>query len=173
MITQILKDHGYMDRLHEISKLDGMFTKVGFPGKGRLRRGDSSDKKQVDDMSEIIKIAATHEFGAPSHNIPERSFLRTAYDENFTALQEFKKSRFALVVTGKLTAKQAFAQIGEWFTNKVKEKIRSNIPPPNSEKTIARKSSSRKRTSNSSSRTLIDTAQMLNSVQHVEGSRDE
>lgn len=178
-LTQRIIDHGYSERIDEIRKMNHLFTKVGFPTDGTV---GTQDKKRVkvkkgkqkfgsyskvkgsghegaETMSEIIAIAAIHEFGAPSRNIPERSFVRTGFDENYPALQSFKKTQATLVMQGKQTAMIGIQKIGEWFTSKIKLKIRSNIPPALQPATIARKHSTR---------TLIDTAQMINSVQHKE-----
>jgi len=158
---QRIIDKGYSKRISEIGRMDHLFTKVGFPENAEVgeakRKGSGHTRK--DNMSEIIQIAAVHEFGAPKRNIPERPFVRASLDENFQELQEFKKKQAHLVISGTQTAMVGIAKIGEWLTNKMKIKINSNIPPPLQQRTIDRKKSSR---------TLIDTAQMLNSVQHVE-----
>jgi hypothetical protein len=160
-ISQRIVDHGYTKRVNEIAEMNHLFTKVGFPENGEVgeasRKG--SEHESISAMSELIQVAAVHEFGAPKRNIPERSFVRSTFDEVFTALQEFKRMQASLVIQGKQTATQGIAKVGEWLTNKTKLKINSNIPPANSLYTEARKKSTR---------TLIDTAQMLNSVQHEE-----
>lgn len=160
--------------------MNHLFTKVGFPENGevgeqrtkvvpiRVEKGRfagrkhearGSGHKAADTMSEIIQIAAVHEFGAPNKNIPERSFVRSSLDENLQELQIFKKQQAEFVIRGRQTAMVGIAKIGEWLTNKMKLKINSNIPPRLADATIARKGSSK---------SLIDTAQMLNSVQHTE-----
>ena len=160
-IKQHINDNGYSARVNDIAEMNHLFTKVGFPENGEL--GEATKKgsghEATETMSEIITVAAVHEFGAPARNIPERSFIRTSFDDNFTALQEFKKMQAALVIQGKQSAMTGIRKIGEWLTNKTKARINSNIPPKLADKTIARKHSSR---------ALIDTAQMINSVQHVE-----
>ena len=159
--TQRIIDHGYSSRVDEIAKMNHLFTKVGLPENGEV--GQSTQPGSGHDaatyMSEIIAVGAVHEFGAPEKNIPERPFIRTSFDDNFQALQEFKKTQAALVIEGKQTAAIGIAKIGEWMTNKTKLKINSNIPPKLSPFTIKRKHSSR---------SLIDTGQMINSIQHAE-----
>jgi phage gpG-like protein len=178
-IHQRIIDHGYAERINQIAAMDHLFTKVGLPENGEVgeqkkrrvvvRKGKQrfgsytavrgSRHEAAENMSEIIRIAAVHEFGAPKRNIPERPFIRTSFDDNFPALQEFKKTQAMLVIQGKQTAMTGIKKIGEWLTNKTKAKINSNIPPELDPKTIKRKHSSR---------TLIDTAQLLNSIQHTE-----
>jgi len=53
----------------------------------------------------------------------------------------------------------ALSEVGEWMTAKTKAKIRGLKSPPNAASTIKRKKSSNP---------LIDTGQMINSIQHVE-----
>lgn len=156
-VRQIIKDNGYSDRMREIKEMKRLFSKVGFPENGEI--GDVEKKKTSRTMAEVIEIAAVHEFGAPKRNIPMRAFLRPSFDENFDDLQEFKKKQAKLVIEGEQTALVGMSKIGEWLTNKTKEKIASGIPPELSPATIKRKGSTK---------TLIDTGQMLNSVQHVE-----
>ena len=156
---QRIIDRGYADRIKEIDNLHHLFTKVGFPENAEPGTGSRTMVVQERNMSEVIRIAAIHEFGAPKANIPERSFVRSSFDENFQGLQDFKKEQARLVIAGKQTAMVGIMKIGEWLTNKIKIKINSNVPPPLKQMTIDRKGSSK---------SLIDTAQMLNSVQHVE-----
>jgi len=160
-IRQRVIDNGYSERLDAIREMNRLFTKVGFPENGTpeepTRKGSGHD--MTNQMSEIITVAAVQEFGAPYKGIPERPFVRTSFDDNYDALQEFKKKEASLVIQGKQSAMTAIQKIGEWMTNKTKLKINSNIPPELADETIKRKRSTR---------TLIDTAQMLNSVQHEE-----
>jgi len=160
-IHQRIIDHGYAERINQIAAMDHLFTKVGLPENGEV--GDATRKgsghKATNQMSEVVTVAAVHEFGAPKRNIDERPFIRTSFDDNFPALQEFKKTQAMLVIQGKQTAMTGIKKIGEWLTNKTKAKINSNIPPELDLKTVKRKHSSR---------TLIDTAQLLNSIQHTE-----
>ena len=160
-VSQKINDNGYKNRIAEIAEMNHLFTKVGLPENGDVGEPTvaGSEHESATMLSEIIQVAAVHEFGSPARNIPERSFVRTSFDENFQALQEFKKKQAALVIEGKQSALTGITKIGEWLTNKTKLKINSNVPPPLKPLTIARKHSSR---------TLIDTAQMINSIQHTE-----
>lgn len=182
-------------------ELGHWFTKVGFPEAGQL--GAPSKKGEappVTAMSQIIKIAAAHEFGANIKHpggtayrtiaiggeiraifisnkeaeefdrrtrphtieIPERPFMRMSFDNNRGELQTFKAARVLAVARGKEDAVTAIKKIGEFMTNKTKMTIRGGQFQPLSRATVLRKHSSRP---------LIDTSQMINSVQHLEERR--
>jgi hypothetical protein len=85
--------------------------------------------------------------------------MRLAFENNLAPLQELKKARILAVARGVETAETAIKKIGEWFTARTKLTIRDGGFVPLKPQTIKRKKSSRP---------LIDTAQMLNSIQHVE-----
>lgn len=104
----------------------------------------------------IAEYATHNEFG--TIHIPERSFMRTSFDENISAITADLDRGYDDVKSGNATVYSALNKIGMKHTDRVKKKILSNIAPPNAASTIARKKSSR---------TLIDTGTMLNSVNHL------
>lgn len=116
-----------------------------------VQQGDMNGEGQ-----QIAEYAAYNEFG--TENIPERSFMRTAFDENLPQLKEDMDKRYAEVQAGTMTVRQALMNVGLKHADVIKDKIDTNIPPPNSPVTIARKGSSK---------TLIDSASMKNSVHPI------
>lgn len=102
----------------------------------------------------IADYAQLNEFG--TSKIPARPFLRTTADE-----QEAKwQSQMDKIVTLAISNQEQdvdvlLGRVGELVVNDIKEKISSNMPPPNAEATKARKKSSQ---------TLIDTGAMRASV---------
>jgi hypothetical protein len=132
------------------------FVKVGFPEDGTAKAGKGGAATR--NMSEVIQIAAVHEFGAPARNVPERSFLRSTLDEQKEALQGIKRAQYLRVVKGETNTEQVLKKIGVWMTARIQEKIRSNIPPALAENT-------RKAKTAKGRVALIDTAQMINSIQ--------
>jgi hypothetical protein len=148
-----------------------VYTKVGFPENGTIGTGVEtvvgkygSKRKMVtvpvETMSEIATIAAVHEFGAPNKNIPERSFLRTTLDEHYGDLQSFKVRQYQLFLQGSFGLKEAIGRVGEWLVGKVQARIRSGPFQVLSPATLAAKFPKTK--------PLIDTGQLLNSLQHEE-----
>ena len=111
--------------------------------------------------SELVIIAATHEFGTEHAGknrditIPERSYLRSAIDNNRDKITEFISKGMDKVLEGKLDHETFLNQVGVFVQGLIQERILSNIPPPNAPSTIKRKGSDR---------TLIDTGRLLQSI---------
>lgn len=116
-----------------------------------VQQGDMNGEGQ-----QIAEYAAYNEFG--TENIPERSFMRTAFDENLPQLKEDMDRRYSEVQAGTKTVYQALGLVGLRHQDQIKQKIDQNVPPPNSPFTIARKGSSK---------TLIDTGAMKNSIHYI------
>ena len=104
----------------------------------------------------IAGYGAANEYGTES--IPERSFMRSSFDENLSKIQNDMNQQAGLVMAGQSTVKAALSNIGMKHADRVKKKIGSNIQPPNHPETIRRKKSSR---------TLIDNGDMINSVHYI------
>ena len=101
------------------------------------------------------------------HFIPERSFIRSTVDAHAKGdwARESEALKKAVVQDG-LTVDVALKRMGLLIKAAIQAKIRSNVPPPNAPSTIARKGSSK---------TLINTGQLLNSIDyevHREGERE-
>ena len=133
------------------------FTKVGFPAEASPK-GNGPAKS----MLEQVQIAAVHEFGAPKRHVPERSFLRATHDENREKLNKISDLELDRIFKGESTVEQSLSRIGEWLTSKMKNRIRNRISPALSSATIKAKGSDVP---------LIDTAQMIQSITHVEVAR--
>lgn len=111
---------------------------------------------QNSDGVDIAEYAAANEFG--TSRIPERSFMRSTFDENVQEIKREMDSTYGNVLAGSMTIRGALATLGMKHQTDVQLKINSNIQPANSPYTIAQKGSSR---------TLIDTAAMRNSVKYI------
>jgi len=108
------------------------------------------------DGQQIAEYAAYNEFGTES--IPERSFMRSAFDENLAELKQDMDTQYGRVQAGQITVRTALGLVGLRHQDQIKNKIDTNIPPPNSPVTIAKKGSSH---------TLIDTGAMKNSIHYI------
>lgn len=140
------EDFGFRALIQRIRGLDGIEGTVGIQGAeaSQVREGGTTN----------LKIAQVHEFGAPNANIPQRSFLRSTFDENERKYERELERGAGSVVDGK-SAVAAVLRVTEIARADVLDKINSNIPPPLSDATIARKGDAL---------ALVDTGQLFNSI---------
>lgn len=104
----------------------------------------------------VAEYAAYNEFG--TEDIPERSFMRSTFDEKVRQIESDMKAEYGKVADGKSTVYRALSIVGLKHETDIKEKIRSGVNPPNAEYTIAKKGSDK---------TLIDTGAMINHVRYI------
>lgn len=97
---------------------------------------------------EYVMIANVHEFGARIRNgkgytiIPERSFMRSTFDENNGEWINFFESQLKLLLNGRLEAKTLCERLGARMVADIQKKIKEIDTPPNAPSTIAQKGSS-------------------------------
>jgi hypothetical protein len=105
------------------------------------------------DGTSVPMVAAIMEFGAPSKGIPPRPFMR-----NMIAAKsaEWPEAMAALLVENDYDALRTLQQTGEAIAGQLKQSIVDTNSPPLAQSTIDRKGFSKP---------LVDTAQMLNSVE--------
>lgn len=103
-------------------------------------------------------LAAIHEFGSPPSSIPERSFLRSTFDEKQRGYQK-ELDRIARAGLDGAALEGEMTLLGEQYRADAIDKIRSGIPPPLAPATIARKGGE--------ATPLIDTGQLVNSIRVV------
>lgn len=75
-------------------------------------------------------------------HIPERSFLRSGYDQNRDAVLEKASKLLADVAAGTMTATGCYKAVGIELSSKIKDYARDLKSPPNHPFTIDRKGSS-------------------------------
>lgn len=123
------------------------FTKAGIP------------ENAVDAKGEKIAIRAiANEYGTDT--IPERPFMRKAFDENRENLMALERKLFSDVLRGRISASECLRRIGEAQAECIKKSIRDFDNPPNADSTIEQKGKDDP---------LIDTGAMLDAVTHIEG----
>lgn len=167
-ITTKDKDVGYGAILKELKKLENKpFVKVGFPAefttttqakkKTEPTEGssvfDSDSIVVIDENVTVLDVAIWNEFG--TENIPERSFLRSAFDKNRKKYEAETKKMLIKIYKSEMGVERALDILGLMIENDIKDMIRNGEFEPNSIATVLRKGSDKP---------LIDTAQMLNSV---------
>lgn len=146
-------DRGYKKLQDAARKLAarGAYVKAGVLG------GDK-DRREGEPIGNV-ELAAIHEFGAPAANIPERSFIRSTFDKHREQYVNHLKKLLVHVYEGRMDLEKVLGIMGLKMTADIKSAVKSGsgIPPPLKESTVRSKGSSRP---------LVDTGQMINSVTH-------
>ena len=120
-----VKDLGFNKIIEELEKLDkGPFVKIGLPAEGK------KTKEQREEGFTNLDIAFVQEFGSPKANIPERSHIRAAYDENLKKTQKFSDALVDKIYAGRITVEKALNLVGIKQVADIQKKIRSGIQPP-------------------------------------------
>lgn len=158
------KDLGLNRIIRTLNKdLDGVVIKVGVQAKYKaVRRGKGGSIRNTDQP--LAVIAAIHEFGLGG--MPQRSFLRSAFDENKPMINKMGDHIVNSAIKG-ISTETALGQLGNDVQGMVKKKIVDGPFVPNSPATIKRKKSSQP---------LIDTGHLRQSIRYViekGGSDDE
>lgn len=100
------------------------------------------------ESGEYAMIASVHEFGAIINNgkavitIPERSFIRSTFDEKENEWFEFLKNQINKLITSNGSALLVWELLGAKMVADIQKKIRDLKDPPNAPSTIAAKGSS-------------------------------
>lgn len=144
-------DRGWDRIISQLREAGHSYTKVGLPEGGK-----TSGRHQ---MPELVVVGVTNEFGSPELKIPERPFMRETADNNQERISILQLRALKSVVDGFKTVRQALYGIGEEVKEMIVDKIRSGPWIKNAPRTIKKKGRDEP---------LIDTGQMINSIQHVE-----
>lgn len=100
------------------------------------------------DDSEYVMIARVHEFGITIRKgegsivIPERSFLRSTFDEKQDEWVKFVKKQMEHLLNLRINARTLCERLGAKMVADIQEKITNLDTPPNAPATIAQKGSS-------------------------------
>jgi hypothetical protein len=161
-----IRDSSNVDKLKKnLKKLGRKEIKVGVFGS---------------DDSELVIIAGVHEFGTEikvtnkmrgwfaangyplkksttTITIPERSFLRSGYDENVNEIANKIEELVPDVLEGQIDTKVFMDMIGLEFAGKIQKKLRDLKNPANSSMTTERKKSGNP---------LIDTGRLVGAIRH-------
>lgn len=150
----------------DLNKINGSYTKVGFLENGQLGQVDKPDKdsETVDDMQKMIKIATANNYGVRNKGgqgwrIPPTFFMELGIDENKASISNAQEKLIGQILLTNIEVKKGLALLGEFATNKIKNKIVEIRHPRNRPQTIRYKGFDNR---------LIHTGQMKNTVNHKE-----
>ncbi|HEY4723550.1 MAG TPA: hypothetical protein VII92_16975 [Anaerolineae bacterium] len=133
--------------MRELGTFRGYTIKVGYQDNGETS----------DDGTPTVAIAIFNEFGTSDGKIPPRPFLSSAIDSAHDEIRERFKVELDSILADERSAIQAAKRLGIFGVQLVKQRIRDSTSwaEPNADTTIDRKGSSKP---------LVDTGEMLNSV---------
>lgn len=127
---------------------------------------DGQEKHNAGDDFTMAQLAAVHEFGSRNGRIPQRSFIRSTFDESQAKIIAAVLKAAKLVSLGSISDDSAKKQLGLLGEKLIKQKIRSNIPPKLSPETIARKKAKPSNSKFGGTIALIDTGRLINSIRY-------
>lgn len=137
--------------LTELKNANRSYVKVGVIGAAAMQ-------KTADGVS-MAELALIHTYGSPKRSIPARPFIAEGINAQEAKIKTLTEKLAEKVSTGKLTIQTALATLGEAGAAAVKRYVKSGpyIRPLLKAATIEAKGSSRP---------LIDSSRMINSVSY-------
>ena len=148
MITAGAKTSGKSDKF-----LKSLVKRLG--GDTDILVGVPKNAEPYPDGTSVAMVGATHEFGGG--NVPERSFLRSSFDEHQTKYIKMAQKLIKKVVDKGGDIEQVAELIGTEAAADVVDNINAIQTPPNTDATILRKGSSNP---------LVDTGHLKQSIRH-------
>lgn len=148
-----------VDNLSQFEKAINLLKRkqilAGVPEAKTRRRGDPINN---------ATLAAIHDKGSPSQNIPARPFMEPGIQSVSRQIEQKLLSAGQSVLDGDaLKAELRLEEVGLIAQNGLRAKINSNIQPALKPATLA----ARRRRGITGTRTLIDTGQLRNSLTYV------
>ena len=124
------------------------------------------DTAKYPDGTPVAYVAAIQEFGHPEGNIPARPFFRSAIAKIKQAFVDNSRAGVLAALEGRIAPQAMLERLGMMGSSAVQESITDGNYEPLKQSTLDAKQS-KKRTAGISSKPLIDTAQMLQSVTYA------
>lgn len=138
-------DLGFAKAITQMKALADKEIKIGI---------QADETAKYEDGVSVLDVAVWNEFGTA--NIPSRPFIRQCFAlHSEEAYQRLVKAVEVAEKGG--NAELALRLVGEWYEGRMKNVLTTHPWAPNSKATIKRKGSSRP---------LIDTKQLLNSIRY-------
>lgn len=151
---------GFPEMVKRLQAINGEAVEVG------VLKGESAwlasiheygcDIPVTDKMRAYLHGQGLHLKDSTTHiHIPERSFLRTGYDENRDDVMKKAQQMLADVAEGRMSADAVFKGVGLELSSKIKDYARDLAAPANHPFTVEQKGSSNP---------LVDTGDMIGGI---------
>jgi len=142
-----------------MKKLEDLARQAAAAGKSRVKVGIlQGSGAHAETGISLVELAAVHEFGSPSRGIPERSFIRAPLTDSLV-IQTLITKLCKGSVLGRCSYADALEILGAKAAAHVKNYTKSGASP---HKALKQATVNRKK----SSRPLVDTGQLVNSVSY-------
>lgn len=160
------KDHGWKKLIEMGQRVarDKPYAKAGVMARKQERKDGEIDN---------VSLAVIHEFGSPAAGIPERSFIRSAFDRNEKKYELMALQLVSAIYEGKTDENKALGLLGLTLATDIKLGITTGggIKPPDNEATVLRKANKLRRPRGfigpMQPRTLVDTGQLVGAISWV------
>jgi hypothetical protein len=116
-----LDDRKLREIERNVARLGRLRARVGVIGKQAVTQHGPSFTN--------AELAYVHEFGSPAAGVPQRSFLRSAFEGQRQEAEKLAARAARAVVTGKVSPEQAVGLLGEWGVARVREGMVRGIGP--------------------------------------------
>lgn len=141
-----VKDRGWNRIRKEIEEMGRSFVKIGvLSNAGRYPASQGN--------MNLAEVATAHEFG--TEKIPERPFMRQAFDTSNRKISDFIKKERDKIYRGESSTNESLHKLGVLHQGQVQETITTGEFKPLAPSTIKRKGSSKP---------LIDTGRLRQSI---------
>lgn len=171
-----IKTNGQLHRMLEDVILLEPSIKIGFVGKPEIGGATGSDAKMVkdvdgeisfDDSVDVAYIGAVHEFGDESRNLPQRSFLRSTYEDKKERISKnLARALRDQMKQNNYDPERALHKVGVWMVGQVKKKFTNNDWPGLQDPTRGGKNFEGTATP------LVDTGQLRASIDYELNTKD-
>lgn len=141
------RDRGWKALGKRLKSAKDTYVRVGVQ---QGRRSDGAD---------AVQVATAHEFGVPSLHLPERSFLRRAFDARLRELDKGLAKAAGALFDGKGDARALLADLGQELAKAAQDLIlQGKVTPPDKASTLKAKAK------RGGLKTLYATGQLVRSI---------
>jgi len=99
-------------------------------GNDDVRVGLPKGSNDYPDGTSVIMVAAVHEFGSHSRNVPQRSYLRSTLISNRRKYKNIFRRLSKKIVQGKINKEEALNILGLLLQTDIRQKITDINSPP-------------------------------------------
>ncbi len=107
--------------------------------------------------------AAVHEFGSEDGAIPERSFIRSTFQDRRPELRDMTAKIARAIILRQMTTEAALGHLGQWAAAEVKKTI---VEGPHPDWPELNEAYAEKKAEAGKTKMLVDTGELLNSISY-------